>query len=315
MDRRTFLATAAAAATVGGRSQAADQPGGIIDAHTHFYDPSRPEGVPWPSPDDATLFKTVLPADWDGVARVHGATGTIVVEASPWVEDNQWLLDLADEERSVARRSILGVVGNLPLGDPGCRDLIARFARHPLYRGVRVAGDRLHAGLDDTGFVADLARLTDAGLAVDVNHGAVFAAADRLAARFPSLSIVIDHLGNPRFGDDGPEADWLDAIRRVARHPRITMKVSALAEGRVHAAAGRGRKGLLTTAFFRPWLDHAWDAFGTERLMFASNWPVSDLGCPWGQVLGLVQPYVAGLGAAVEARFYAGTAREAYGLA
>lgn len=315
MDRRTFLATATAAAAAGSASLADDAAIGIIDSHTHFYDPSRPEGVPWPATDDATLFKTVLPADWDGVARVHGAIGTIVVEASPWVEDNQWLLDLADRERDADRRSILGVVGNLPLGTPGCRDLVARFARHPLYRGVRIPGDMLLAGLDDLGFVSDLARLADAGLAVDVNHGDVFTAADSLAARFPSLSIVIDHLGNPRYGDDGPQSEWLDAICRVARHPRISMKVSALAEGRVHAAAGRGREGLLTTDFFRPWLDHAWDEFGGERLMFGSNWPVSDLGCPWGQILGLVRPYVAARGGEAEARFYAGTARAAYGLA
>ena len=68
----------------------------VIDSHTHFYDPSRPEGVPWPPPDDKVLRRTVLPAEWERVVAPLGVTGTVAVEASPWVEDTQWLLDLAE---------------------------------------------------------------------------------------------------------------------------------------------------------------------------------------------------------------------------
>ena len=80
----------------------------IIDTHTHFYDPTRPQGVPWPSKDDAVLYRPILPAEFNELARPHGVTGTVVVEASPWVEDNQWVLELAAREKS-----ILGVVGRL----------------------------------------------------------------------------------------------------------------------------------------------------------------------------------------------------------
>src|SRR3990172_1342684 len=88
--------------------------GPIIDCHTHFYDPTRPEGVPWPSKDDKLLYRRVLPEDYKRVARPLGVTGTVVVEASPWVEDNEWVLDLAAKDPF-----LVGLVGHLdPKNDP-----------------------------------------------------------------------------------------------------------------------------------------------------------------------------------------------------
>src|SRR5438552_2260068 len=79
-----------------------------IDAHTHFYDPHRPQGVPWPGKGDKLLYRTVLPPEFKQLTKKHHVQGTIVVEASPWLEDNQWLLDLAAKEPF-----IVGVVGRL----------------------------------------------------------------------------------------------------------------------------------------------------------------------------------------------------------
>src|SRR5262245_62200533 len=79
-------------------AQPADE---IIDTHTHFYDPTRPEGVPWPGKDDKLLYRKVLPRDFLKVASPVGVTRTIVVEASPWLEDNQWLLDLARRDKTI----------------------------------------------------------------------------------------------------------------------------------------------------------------------------------------------------------------------
>src|SRR5512140_2071340 len=83
----------------------------IIDAHTHFYDPSRPQGVPWPAPSEKQLYRTTLPGRFRKLVEPLGVTGTVVSEASPWIEDNQWLLSLAAGERF-----IVGVVGNLAIG-------------------------------------------------------------------------------------------------------------------------------------------------------------------------------------------------------
>ncbi|NQW48839.1 MAG: amidohydrolase, partial [Planctomycetes bacterium] len=101
MQRRDFLLSGAVggiAAMAAVKAGAADAPSPryphpVIDTHTHFYDPARPSGVAWPGKDDATLYRTMLPPDWQKVANPSGVTGTIVVEASPLVEDNQWLID------------------------------------------------------------------------------------------------------------------------------------------------------------------------------------------------------------------------------
>src|SRR5690606_11408034 len=94
-------------------------PGGILDSHTHFYDPSRPQGVPWPEKNDAFLYRTVLPDELKSIVKPLGVTGTIVVEASPWVEDNEWVLNLAAREPFIE-----GLVGHLKPGRPNfARDL------------------------------------------------------------------------------------------------------------------------------------------------------------------------------------------------
>ena len=84
-----------------------------IDTHTHFYDPTRPQGVPWPKPEEKLLYQPYYPAQFRALTRPLGVVGTVVVEASPWVEDNQWILDLARDNDD-----IVGFIGNLNLSQP-----------------------------------------------------------------------------------------------------------------------------------------------------------------------------------------------------
>ena len=323
IGRRRFLSHAVAASTAAGAIVAIPQrqlraapstlPRTVIDTHTHFYDPTRPEGVPWPGKGEAFLFRPVLPAEWQTLVQPLGVTGTVVVEASPWVEDNQWLLDLAarnDRERLPGMLGIVGVVGNLPLGDPACAGSIDRFAKNRLYRGVRVNGDKLLAGLADKTYAADVGRLAGHELSLDINGGKVFAAAVAAAAEFPSLRIIVNHMGGAPVSDKGPLPEWRDAIALAAGHANIFMKVSALAESAAHTM--RLQKAPVDPAFYEPWLDAAWTVFGEKRLMFGSNWPVSNKASSYAEVLDIVKPYVARKGPEVERWFYAEASRAAY---
>src|SRR5947209_6291608 len=103
-DRRSFLKTSAMGIgslfvekPVHGNGIDAQEPahGTIIDTHTHFYDPMRPQGVPWPPKEDKLLYRRVLPEHFQNLTKSQHVTGTVVVEASAWVEDNDWILDLA----------------------------------------------------------------------------------------------------------------------------------------------------------------------------------------------------------------------------
>ena len=80
----------------------------IIDTHTHFYDPTRPQGIPWPPEDNELLYRTVLPEHHREVSGKEGVTGTVVVEASAWLEDNDWILELAADDPW-----IVGLVGHV----------------------------------------------------------------------------------------------------------------------------------------------------------------------------------------------------------
>src|SRR5260370_6009183 len=104
MRRRTFLGAAGFA-----MAQAPAIP--IIDTHIHLFDPTRPQGVPWPPKDNAVLYHTALPDRYRTIAVPLGITGAIEVECSPWLEDNQWVLDVAAKDKSV-----LGMVGDLETG-------------------------------------------------------------------------------------------------------------------------------------------------------------------------------------------------------
>jgi predicted TIM-barrel fold metal-dependent hydrolase len=140
-NRRTFLHTAASAACglaaadpwQHALANAPREP--RIDAHTHFYDPRRPGGIPWPSKGDTVLYRPVLPDDlWRVAPRL---TGTVVVEASPRLEDNQWILDLAETDQHTDQR-IVGCVGHLTPGTPEFASHLTRFAANRLFRGIRI---------------------------------------------------------------------------------------------------------------------------------------------------------------------------------
>jgi L-fuconolactonase len=322
LPRRTFLresvglasgvATALAAEPVAclGADQAR-QP--IIDTHVHFYDPTRPEGVPWPGQGDTLLYRPMLPDEWERLVEPFGSAGAIVVEASDWVEDNQWLIDLAEQYSTTLHDGMLGivgVVGSLPLEEDASAALIERFARHRRFRGIRVNGDNLLRGLGDKGYEARLGRLADHGLTLDLNGGRVFDAADAVATQFPDLRIVLNHLGNTPITSTGPLPEWCVALERLARRANVFMKVSGLVEN-VPRSMKLPRASVDPTVY-EPWLDTAWKAFGNERLMFGSNWPVSDCGATYADVVAITKPFVAARGPEAERWFYSGTSRAAY---
>ena len=80
----------------------------IVDTHMHLFDTARPQGVPWPDKNDAVLYKPALPGRYRKVTQGLGVAGAIEIECSPWLEDNQWVLDVAAKDSI-----IVGVIGDL----------------------------------------------------------------------------------------------------------------------------------------------------------------------------------------------------------
>jgi L-fuconolactonase len=296
----TLLAEAAALAV----PPASPRPRRIVDTHVHFYDPARPAGVPWPPKEDAVLYRTVLPRHYQDLPKPQPVTGVVVVEASPWVEDNQWILDLAARDRL-----ILGLVGNLPAGTAEFKGLLERFAANPVFRGIRLRPTPERHLWTEPGFLGDLKRLADRGLSLDLVGGLeTLDAAVVFVEAIPGLRVVIDHLAGVRVDGQAPAADWLETMRKLARKPNVFVKVSGLVEG-----TGK-RRGEVPqdAACYQPVLDAIWALFGEDRLVYGSNWPVCELFAGLATVEQIVLDYFGSKGARVADKVFARNAQKAY---
>ncbi len=276
----------------------------LIDTHSHFYDPTRAQGVPWPPRDEQQLYRPVLPQDYRALASPQPVTGTVVVEASPWLEDNQWVLDLAARESF-----IVGFVGHLPVGSKRFGGHLKRFAANKLFRGIRIRDRKLEGLLDAPACVSDLKLLADHDLSLDlVGGGEIFPFAGRLAQEVPGLRIIIDHLAGVVVDGKEPPADWVQQMRALARRPRIYCKLSGLVEGTGRSDGSAPRD----VEFYRPVLDTLREMFGPERLLYASNWPVSERFAPLATVQGIVADYFRSHGRRAEEHIFALSAKAAY---
>jgi L-fuconolactonase len=278
-------------------------PAEVIDCHTHFYDPTRPAGVPWP-PRESPLYRTVLPADLRKQPTHFPLTGTVVVEASPWVADNDWLLALAADDPL-----LVGIVGNLEPGQPAFAPQLDRLAQNPLFRGIRLRGPIVQQILEQD-HLSDLARLQKHDLALDLNGGPETPAlAARVAQALPDLRIVINHLGNVRIGKAAPPVAWVQGIAAAGQARNVSLKISALVEG-----AARAMQPTPTELdHYRPYLDVVWNAFGPDRVIYGSNWPVSERAADYQTLQKLACDYVFEQGGqtALE-KFCAGNAQQIY---
>lgn len=303
LTRREALLAPLALATIG----ATDAKPAIIDTHTHFYDPTRPLGVPWPGKDDKVLYRPVLPAEFKKLASPHGVTGTVVVEASSRVEDNQWLLDLATDEPFLA-----GVVGRLAPNEMKFTQHLERFAKNPLFRGIRWNEAETRDGLKNMLARHRLQALSDAGLTLDLNGGPdVHHVAVSVAEKFPKLRIVINHMGNPRMDGKPPTEAWLKAIKASSAIGKtVWCKLSALVDG----TGKTGRKAPADATFYKPTFDALWEAFGEDRLVYGSNWPVSDLYATYATVFDLAAGFVMPKGKPAFAKVFGENAKAAYQL-
>ncbi|GAA3808925.1 amidohydrolase family protein [Streptomyces coacervatus] len=282
----------------------------LIDAHHHLWDlDQRPQ--PWlDDPALATIRRTFTPDDLRTTAtqliadrRLHS---TVAVQCVPDVHETEDLLALAEREPLIG-----AVVGWADLTSPGIGDQLDGLLAGPggaYLRSLRhlVQGETDPDWLQRPDAERGLAAVRDRGLCYDVlvrSHQ--LDQAIRLAERFPDLPQVLDHAGKPPIAD-GELADWQRQLRTLAAHRQVVCKVSGLITEADHEK--------WTVDDIRPVWDVLLSAFGPDRLMFGSDWPVANLAGGWDRWAATVDELLSGCSADETSAILAGTATTFYRL-
>ena len=236
-----------------------------IDTHLHLWDLTG-GGYGWITPELGPLHRTVGPAEAAEFHRSAGYDAAVLVQADDTVADTEAMFAVAADNPWVC-----GVVGWVPLGDPeAAAELLRDYAGRPLV-GIRqlVHADPDAGVLDRASARETLGLLADAGLPLDVPDAFPrhLEQAGRIAADVPGLTVVIDHLAKPPLAES-EFAEWRAQLLDVARQPNTVAKVSGLHHG--------GRP-LPEKVLLAAW-EVALEAFGPQRLLLGSDWPMPILG-------------------------------------
>ena len=253
----------------------------IIDSHQHFWDVSRTDYA-WLTPSNALLYRNYLPEDLSPVLSDNAIDGTLLIQAAPSEEETRYLLRLARTHSFIA-----GVVGWVDFQSPDVDYRIARLVDEGLgkLKGLRP----MIQDIADTNWV--LQPELDVAFHSMIQHGLVFDALVRPAQfnalrerlmRHMELRAVLDHAGKPNIAR-GLFGDWAEDIEHLARDTSASVKLS----------------GILTEAGPRssfeelsPYIEHVFHCFGSQRILWGSDWPVLNLASDYGQWLALSQELV-----------------------
>ncbi len=252
-------------------------------------------------PAGSALDRDWLPTDLAKLQAPLKFDGSIAVQARQTVSESDWLLGLADADARVK-----GVVGWVDLRSPHVSDDLMRLARHPRFVGVRHVvqdepNERFLLGGD---FVRGIGELRQFGLTYDLLiFPKQLPAAIELVAKFPEQPFVLDHIAKPLI-KAGTMSPWREQIRELAKSQRVMCKVSGMVT--------EADRSAWKPDDLRPYLDVVFEAFGADRLMWGSDWPVCLLAGSYEKVFGVVDEYTRALTPAQRESLFGGNCAKFY---
>ena len=273
-----------------------------IDAHQHFWQYNPAEHV-WMTDDMAALRRDFMPGDLKPLLGNLEFDGCVVVQVRQSVEETRWLLDLAERHDFVR-----GVVGWVDLRSTGLRAQLEQFAGDEKLVGVRhiVQGEPDDNFMLRENFRRGIAGLAEFDLAYDVLiYPRQLPAAIELVRAFPDQRFVLDHIAKPAIAE-GKRERWEAGLRELAKSEKLYCKLSGMVT--------EARWNQWRPDDFRPYLDVVFEAFGPDRLMIGSDWPVCTLSASYERAMGIVLDYIAQLGVADREAILGGNCGRFYGL-
>jgi L-fucono-1,5-lactonase len=275
----------------------------IVDAHQHFWNLERCDYA-WLTADAGVLYRNYLPADLAGMLREQGVDATVLIQAAASEAETHYLFELARAHAFVA-----GVVGWVDFESPAAPRSIASLAAAG---GGQLKG--LRPMIQDIGDSAWITSATlDAAFEAMVRHDLVFDALVRpehlepLRARLvrhPTLRAVLDHAGKPRIAQ-GEFDPWAHELQRLAHETSVCCKLSGLLSeaGERNSAAELAR-----------YVAQIFAAFGPQRVLWGSDWPVLNAVSGYVPWLKLSREFIEQFAAGHAADVLGNTARRVYRL-
>ena len=273
-----------------------------VDAHQHFWNLELVE-YPWLTADLAPIRRTFEPPELEPQLRAAGIDATVLVQAANSYADTDFMLQQADRYPWIG-----AVVGWVPLLEPAeAERALIRYMAHPVFRGVR---HLIHDEPDPDWIVQERALeglqvLAAAGISFDFvavfpNH---LKHIPTVAERVPDLRIIIDHLAKPPLRTGNFE-QWATELAAAARYPNVYAKLSGL-----NTVVDWDT---WTAEDIKPAIDRAIEIFGTERLMFGSDWPFGTLAGDYAKVWTETNRAFSGRSPDELDRLLGGTAQQVY---
>lgn len=275
-----------------------------VDAHHHLWRYSTEE-YGWIDDSMASLRRDFLLNDLCTELQSAGVKQAVAVQARQSLEETRWLLSLA--RQAVADSPIVGVVGWLPLASPELPELVERFQAEPALRGVRHVVQGEPSGfLDRDDFNRGVRSLLGTGWTYDVlifSHQ--LEQATRFVDRHSQQVFVLDHIAKPAIRE-GEFEPWAARLRELARRPNVSCKISGMVT--------EADPAMWSAAQLRPYFDVVLEAFGPERLMVGSDWPVLTVRCGYAEWWSIVEQWIAPLAPDEQASILGENAARVYGL-
>lgn len=254
-----------------------------IDAHHHFwkYDQVR---YSWMNESMEILKKDYLPADLQVEIEKAEIGGVVSVQADQSMLETDELLDHAAQHDFIK-----GVVGWFPLADPAVEEVLAEYADNPWLKGVRHVvqdepDDRFILG---EAFNEGIRKLEQFDLIYDILvYERQLGSSIEFVDLHPNLPFVLDHVAKPQIGD-GLMEPWKEQMFEMSRRENVTCKLSGMAT--------EAKWSEWTLDQLRPYMEVALDAFGPDRLMFGSDWPVARLAVDYMPWVNLCREFISSL--------------------
>lgn len=275
-----------------------------IDSHHHFWEYDAAQ-YPWIDASKHVLQRDFTPPDLQPILDRCAVDAVVTVQARQTLDETRWLLHLAAEYPFIR-----GVVGWIPLQSEAVGEELASLTHHPALKGVRHViqdepDDRFMLG---EAFNRGVRELTAAGLVYDILiYAKHLAATIEFVDRHPAQPFVLDHIAKPTIRATQFDDRWRDEIADLARRENVACKFSGV------ITEVRDRDWNLET--LRPYWDAALNAFGAERLMFGSDWPVCLLRTDYARWVEAVESLANELSESEQEAFWGGNAKRIYRLA